>query len=74
MATPGRSQGLPIHPKVQQAKETLSQAEADFKAGRIEEALLKCRKALDLNPQAADAYFLVGMIQDRKGAHEEAQG
>ena len=63
----------PQDDKARQAKEVLGQAEADFKAGRLEPALLKCRQALDLNPESADAYFLLGMIQDRKGAYDEAR-
>jgi len=58
--------------KARQVREVLGQAEADLKAGRLEEALRKCRQAIDLNPQAADAYYLLGIIQDRRGAREEA--
>jgi len=59
--------------KVQREREVLRQAGAEFKEGRLEEALEKCRQAIDLYPQAADAYYLLGMIQDRRGAHEEAR-
>jgi tetratricopeptide (TPR) repeat protein len=58
---------------VQQAWEDLRQAQTDFNAGRIKEALEKCRKALDLSPRAAEAYYLLGKIQDRRGARQEAR-
>jgi len=56
-----------------EASDVLRQAQADFKAGRLEVALRKCRQVLELYPQAASAYFLLGMIQDRRGAHDDAR-
>src|SRR6516165_5536876 len=51
----------------------LHQAEVDFGNGRIEEALQECRTAIELNPQSAEAYYLLGVIQDRRGAVEESR-
>ena len=65
--------GNPQDEKVPREKSLLHQVEADFKAGRVEEALQKCQQAIDHDPQSADAYYLLGMIQDRRGAHQEAR-
>jgi tetratricopeptide (TPR) repeat protein len=58
---------------VQRAREVLLEAEAEFKGARIDEALRKCREAIELDPQAAGAQLLLGMIQDRRGVLKEAR-
>ncbi len=53
--------------------ETLSQAETALEAGRLDEALKKCREVLELDPKSAHAYYLVGVIELERGAQEEAK-
>ncbi len=57
----------------ERGKAILRQAETDFGNGRFEEAFQECNKALELNPNSAEAYYLLGLIQDRRGAVEEAR-
>ncbi len=51
----------------------LHQAEQAFQDGRLDEALSKCRQAIELNPKSAHAYYLLGGIQAERGAQEEAR-
>jgi len=51
----------------------LGQAEKYFEDGRLDVALKKCRQAIELDPKSAHAYYLLGVIQEERGAHEEAK-
>ncbi len=53
--------------------ETLSQAETAFKEGRLEQAIEKCRQAIELDPKSAHAYYFLGVIELERGAQEEAK-
>jgi len=66
----------PSPPKTQNppaVEEILSKAEKDFEEGRLEAALAKCRGAIEAESSSAYAYFLLGMIQKERGAHQEAK-
>jgi tetratricopeptide (TPR) repeat protein len=54
-------------------EEILQRAEADFGKGQLEEAFRECQKAIEQNPGSARAYYLLGVIQDRRGAADEAR-
>jgi Flp pilus assembly protein TadD len=54
------------------AEAALHQAEEAFQDGRLDEALNKCRQAIELNAESAHAYYLLGGIQAERGAQEEA--
>jgi tetratricopeptide (TPR) repeat protein len=66
----------PFPPKTQNppaGDDILSRAEKDFEEGRLEAALAKCRGAIEVESGSAYAYFLLGMIQKERGAHQEAK-
>ncbi len=54
-------------------EEILSQAEKDFEDGRLDAALAKCWQAIELDSSSAHAYYLLGMIQEERKAHDEAK-
>jgi len=51
----------------------LRQAESDFRTGHLDDALQKAKAALVRNPASPSAYYLIGAIQERKGAREDAK-
>jgi Tfp pilus assembly protein PilF len=51
----------------------LQQVQAELASGRLDKALENCRKAIQLNPDSSLAYFLLGAIQDRLGAYDQAR-
>ena len=53
--------------------ETLRQAETALKANRLEDALDRCNEAVRLDPGSARAYRLLGLVQSRRGAEEQAK-
>jgi tetratricopeptide (TPR) repeat protein len=53
--------------------EALRNAEKALQAGRTEAALAECENVVAKNPQSAHAYYLLGVIQARRGATAEAQ-
>jgi Flp pilus assembly protein TadD len=55
------------------AETALHQAEQAFQDGKLDEALGKCRQAIELNPKSAHAYYLLGGIQAERGAQREAR-
>ncbi len=61
------------HEKRQILDETLRQAETALKENRLEEALDKCRKVIELEPKSARAYYLLARIQGRRGNQDETK-
>jgi tetratricopeptide (TPR) repeat protein len=55
------------------AETALRQAEQAFQDGRLDEALSRCHAAIELNPNSAHAYYLLGGIQAERGDQEEAR-
>jgi len=51
----------------------LRQAQAAWASGRLDEAFKYCLKAIQLHPNSAYTYFLLGAIHDRRGAHQDAR-
>src|SRR5260370_20956654 len=65
--------GAQDSPKDARRDDPLRQAQSDLASGRLEKALENCRKAIELNPDSSSAYFLLGVIQEQRGAHQEAR-
>jgi Flp pilus assembly protein TadD len=57
----------------EQASEFLRQAEVEFRDGHFAEALRACRQAIRQDRNSAQAYYLLGLIQDRRGAKDQAR-
>ena len=55
------------------ANNALQEARAALADGRLDDALLHCREAVRTDPKSALAYFLLGMIQMRRGNESEAR-
>ncbi len=53
--------------------EVLRQAQAALEADRLEEALGRCREAIELDPRSAHAYYLLGVVDLERGAQDEAR-
>jgi Flp pilus assembly protein TadD len=66
------AQGASPAPPAPAVEDILGKAEKDFEEGRLEAALARCRRAIELESSSAYAYFLLGMIQKERGAKEEA--
>jgi tetratricopeptide (TPR) repeat protein len=54
------------------AEAILERAQAAFNAGRIEEAVEKCREAIQLDPRSTHGYYLLGIVEARRGRQKEA--
>ena len=48
-------------------------ARADLLAGRATETLVLARRAVAANPRHADAYLLIGTVQQTEGRRQEAR-
>ena len=74
----GRSSGAP-HGSTSSEKgqaasnEALDEAQKALEENRLDEALRKCRELLEVDPKCARAFYLVGIIEARQGATEEAK-
>ena len=55
------------------ADKALREAREALAEGRLEDALQHCQEALRMDPKPALAYFLLGMIQMRRGNESEAR-
>ena len=55
------------------ADQALREARAALAAGHLDEALRQCQEGVRLAPNSGLAYFLLGMIQMRRGAPGEAR-
>jgi Flp pilus assembly protein TadD len=49
------------------AEQSLREARSALAEGRLDDALVRCREAVNLAPDSALAYFLLGMIQIKRG-------
>lgn len=66
----GQAEGAGSQPSVD---EVLSQAERALRENHLDEALRNCQQAIERNPESAKAYYLLGIVQDRRGKQGEAQ-
>ena len=55
------------------AEQALIKAQQLFEAGRLEEAKMACADVLDVDPQCAEAYVLLGRIYMREGLDQLAR-
>jgi tetratricopeptide (TPR) repeat protein len=69
LAMPAAQNSQPVARQV----DLLRQAQADLASGRLDEALENCRTAIQQHPDSSLAYFLLGAIEDRRGAHQQAE-
>ncbi len=53
--------------------EKLAEVKTALKENRLAEAVEKCQQALAENPKSDEAYYLLGMIQRRRGKLQEAR-
>ncbi len=56
------------------AIDRVSLAQQDLGAGQLDQAEMEARKALIANPKSADAYSLLGMIEEQRGHEAQAGG
>src|SRR2546426_1029620 len=70
---PSETGALAEDQKRQILDETLRQAETALNEDHLEGALDKCRLAIELDPTSAQAYYLMGVAQGRRGASAEAK-
>ncbi len=54
-------------------KDALREAEGALAGDRLYDALKKCQEALDLDPKSAEAYYVLGSIQQQLGKPDEAR-